>query len=95
MPIQWTFSYGFGLHRYDTSKAGSYLITYTAEDSLAKLEQHGGLIIREDLSKPLISLNGAYEMTVEAILKPTLDPGAVATSADGTVLKKTSKARGL
>ena len=46
--------------RYDTSKAGSYLITYTAEDSLGQVgTTQRTLIIREDLSKPLISLNGS------------------------------------
>ena len=97
MPIQWTcFELGSDYTRYDTSKVDvpHYL---HGEDSLGQVgTTQRTLIIREDLSKPLISLNGAYEMTVEADPEADFeDPGAVATSADGTVLKENIQGEGI
>ncbi|MBT7852836.1 MAG: DUF5011 domain-containing protein [Opitutae bacterium] len=75
--------------QFDTSRAGSFVITYTAADSLGQVgTAQRTLVIREDLAKPLITLNGAYELTLEADATATYeDPGATATAGDGTVLK--------
>ena len=80
--------------KVDTSKAGTYTITYTVEDSSGnKATATRTVIVRGETteSKPEIKLNGNSEMTIK--LNETFnDPGATATdSIDGDISSKITK----
>ena len=65
-------SYGFGLQSVTIHLRRDHTLLLTRQRTPWPSWNTADFIIREDLSKPLISLNGAYEMTVEADPKPTL-----------------------
>lgn len=74
---------------FDTSNPGTYIITYSSEDSKGHVStKERTLIIREDISQPLIVLYGDVNVTLDAHPTDTYtDPKAKAITADGqTVL---------
>jgi formylglycine-generating enzyme required for sulfatase activity len=80
----------------DVNIPGTYIIKYTATDSSGNVgTAQRAIIIREDLGKPLITLNGDYEITLKADATATYkDPGAMALDATGNVLKNNILGRG-
>ena len=74
--------------KFDTTNPGTYIISYTSEDSLGHVStKERTLIIREDVTQPVLVLYGDLNVTIEA--HPTdnyLDPKAKAVSADGSTV---------
>ncbi|MBT5380904.1 MAG: DUF5011 domain-containing protein [Opitutae bacterium] len=76
-----------GMSLLDTSVPGTFLVTYSASDSNRNTsEAVRTIIVAEDLSIPFIALHGLPEVIHEAG-SAFIDPGAKATSQDGTLLK--------
>ena len=71
----------------DTSEAGTYTVTLSAEDSLGNSSSVvRTVIVVEDATLPYIALNGEAEIILEA-KDPYTDAGAQAYAGDGTLLE--------
>jgi hypothetical protein len=60
----------------DTSNVGTYTVTYSVTDLGSNTVTKSRTVIVRDLSRPVITLNGASPLTIESSFTPYLDQGA-------------------
>ena len=74
-----------GIDEVDTSKLGTYTITYSAEDTSGNIRTAARIVVVRDTTAPIINIIGANPATVEQN-SVYIDLGATATDASGDIV---------